>query len=277
MFASKYVLLLMGLLVIGLIGQTANAYCVDNWACFDVEKSDTKVEVYLHNKKDFPITSTIEIKTENLRLPTSSNHQSKLSFEQTRVLHGSERIKVLSLVPINKRKPYRINESFYWTPGNMYANHNDNYRYSLPFAKDQHFRVVQGYGGGYSHQGASKYALDFDMPVGTPIHAARDGIVIDLARHHNRGGASRKYARFANFVTLLHNDGTTGEYYHLKQNGVTVTLGEKVQAGEKIGYSGNTGFSSLPHLHFAVYQAKPRGKYQSIPIQFKDRLIMPSW
>jgi murein DD-endopeptidase MepM/ murein hydrolase activator NlpD len=50
---------------------------------------------------------------------------------------------------------------------------------------------------------------------------------------------------------------------------VAVALGEQGKAGQKIGYSGNTGFSSLPHLHFAVYHAKPFGKYQSLPFSFK--------
>lgn len=270
--------ILIGLLYVVSALQTANAYCIDNWACFDIVESESTVDVYLINKKDFPITSTIRIKTQNLRLPDpKSGQQNNNLFEQTRVLKKTERIKVLSLISRDKRRSYRIDESFYWTPGNMDAEHDDSYQYSLPFAKDNHFRVVQGYGGGYSHRGASKYALDFDMPVGTPIHAARGGIIIDLTEHHTRGGASRKYARYANFVTVLHSDGTTGEYYHLRKNGVSVSLGEKVQPGDHIGYSGNTGFSSMPHLHFAVYRAKPRGKYESLPIQFKEQVRMPNW
>ena len=258
--------------------QSANAYCIDNWACFDIVESDSIVDIYLINKKDFPITSTIQIKTENLQLADSKSGQPNPNrFEQTRVLNRTVRIKVLSLVPMDKRKPYRIDESFHWTPGDMDAKHDDNYLYALPYAKNKRFRIVQGYGGGYSHRGASKYALDFDMPVGTPIHAARGGIVIDLTERHSRGGASRKYARYANFVTVLHSDGTTGEYYHLSKNGVTVSLGEKVQQGDHIGYSGDTGFSSMPHLHFAVYRAKPRGEYESLPIQFNQQLKMPNW
>ena len=104
------------------------------------------------------------------------------------------------------------------------------------------------------------------MPIGTPIHAARAGIVIDFAEHQTRGGASREYA---NYLVTLHGDDTTGEYYHLRKNGVVVTQGEQVNVGQKIGYSGSTGFSSLPHLHFAVYRAKPFGKYQSLPFAFE--------
>jgi len=107
------------------------------------------------------------------------------------------------------------------------------------------------------------------MPVGTAVHAARAGVVIDLVEKHSRGGASRKYAKYANYVVVMHDDQTTGEYYHLSKDGVVVTIGESVQAGQQIGYSGNTGFSSLPHLHFAVYKAQSLGQYQSLPFTFK--------
>lgn len=265
---SKLLILIVLLYVVSSL-QTANAYCIDNWACFDIKKSGSNIDIYLRNNKDFPITSTIRIKTQNLK--------SNDSFEQTRILKRAGHIKVMSLSRIDSRKSYRIDETFNWTPGNMDAVHDDNFQYAMPYAKDSHFRVVQGYGGGYSHRGASKYALDFAMPVGTPIHAARGGKIIDLTEHNTRGGASRRYARYANFVTVLHDDGTTGEYYHLKRDGVTVSLGDNVELGDHIGYSGNTGFSSMPHLHFAVYRAKPRGKYESLPIQFKQQLKMPRW
>jgi murein DD-endopeptidase MepM/ murein hydrolase activator NlpD len=184
-------------------------------------------------------------------------------------LQGHQRIKVLELQPIKPHRKIWFDEYFYWTPGNMLAEHKANSLYQYPYAKGDHFPIVQGFGGGYSHRGASKYAVDFAMPIGTPIHAARAGVVIDLVEQHTRGGASRKYAKYANHVVILHADDTTGEYYHLKKNGVVVILGEHVKAGQKIGYSGNTGFSSLPHLHFAVYQAKPFGKYQSLPFTFE--------
>jgi murein DD-endopeptidase MepM/ murein hydrolase activator NlpD len=185
------------------------------------------------------------------------------------VLQGHQRVKVLELQPINIRRKIWYDESFYWTPGNMLAKHQGNTVYEYPYADGDYFPIVQGFGGGYSHSGASQYAIDFAMPVGTPIHAARAGIVIDLVEQHSRGGASRKYAKYANYVVILHGDDTTGEYYHLRKDGVAVTQGERVTAGQLIGYSGNTGFSSLPHLHFAVYHAKPFGKYQSLPFAFE--------
>ena len=76
--------------------------------------------------------------------------------------------------------------------------------------------------------------------------------------------------RYANYVVILHNDGTTGEYYHLMQDGVLVDVGDSVARGQKIALSGNTGHTTMPHLHFAVYRATEWGNTQSIPVRFQS-------
>ena len=239
-------------------------YCMDDWACVEKIEQNNQVSYWVYNKKPFVVTVTIEVDTSNLKTPTTNLRQHLIS----QVLQGHQRVKVLELQPINIHRRIWYDESFYWTPGNMLAVHQADIIYQYPYAHGRYFPIVQGFGGGYSHRGPSEYAVDFAMPVGTPIHAARAGVVIDLAEQHTRGGASRKYAKYANYVVILHDDDTTGEYHHLKKNGVAVSRGERVIAGQKIAYSGNTGFSSLPHLHFAVYHAKPFGKYQSLPFVF---------
>lgn len=152
-----------------------------------------------------------------------------------------------------------------WTVGRIDATHDNAYTYLSPLQPAGEYRIVQGFNGSYSHSGASRYALDFAAPVGTPVLAARDGVVIDTKDDGNQGGPSTRFAKHANYVVILHSDGTTGEYYHLKYKGVAVTRGQSVQQGQLIGYSGNTGFSSLPHLHFGIYVAKFHGKYVSVP------------
>lgn len=238
---------------------------MDDWACVEKVEQNKQVSYWLYNKKPFVVTVTLEVNTSNLKTPTTVQRQHIIS----QVLQGHQRVKVLELNPINSHRRIWYDESFYWTAGNMLAVHQAGTVYQYPYAQGAHYPIVQGFGGGYSHRGASKYAVDFAMPIGTAIHAARAGVVIDLVEQHTRGGASRQYAKYANYVVILHEDDTTGEYYHLEKNGVVVTRGERVKVGQKIGYSGNTGFSSLPHLHFAVYQAKPFGKYQSLPFGFE--------
>lgn len=249
-----------------LFSSTAHAYCIENWACIRADKSDTGVEFWASNKKAFTITATVEVSTNNLRSHAKRSNR----HTNTLVLAGYENKLILKLEKIDTDRPYHFNDRFHWTPGNMYAKH-DNPTYQLPYATDKHYRIVQGFGGGFSHRGASRYAIDIVMPVGTPIHAARGGMVIDLVERHNKGGASRRFAKYANFITIQHSDGTTGEYYHLSKNGALVKVGENVETGQHIGYSGNTGFSSLPHLHFAVYRAKSFGNYESLPFRFAKR------
>lgn len=246
---------------------SSDSYCLDDWACVEKTQENLGVTYWLYNKKPYVITVTLKVNTSNLKATNAPGGEHIV----TQVLQGQQRIKALALLPISTDQKIWYDDSFHWSPGNMLAVHQPNFVYQYPYAPDKRFPIVQGFGGRYSHSGASKYAVDIAMPVGTAIHAARAGVVIDLVEQYSLGGPNRKYAKYANYVVILHDDQTTGEYYHLKKAGVLVTLGEEVKAGQKIAYSGNTGFSSLPHLHFAVYRAQPFGKYQSLPFRFNSR------
>ncbi|HEX5664211.1 M23 family metallopeptidase [Lysobacter sp. M15] len=115
-------------------------------------------------------------------------------------------------------------------------------------------RVDQGYGGSYSHNDAQNhYAVDFAAPIGTDVVAARDGVVMQVENDFDQAGLNReKLGGRANFVRIVHDDGTMALYAHLRENGVMVRMGQRVRAGQLIGRSGNTGFTSGPHLHFAL-------------------------
>ena len=128
---------------------------------------------------------------------------------------------------------------------------DSTYIYDLPFKKGKFYRVSQGYNGKYSHK--NTYAVDFDMIEGTEVYAAREGKVILVKQDSNIGCAHIKCVKYANFVHVFHPDGTMGEYVHFKQFGVQVKLGDNIKKGDLIGYSGSTGFSSGPHLHFNCF------------------------
>ena len=148
--------------------------------------------------------------------------------------------------------------------------HDDNHLYSLPYASNESYRVLQGFGSRFSHTGLEEFAVDFKMPVGTPVHAARAGVVAEVEESHNRGCWEDDCGKYANFIVILHSDGTTGEYYHLRRGGSVVDVGDTVAEGQRIGYSGNTGHTTKPHLHFAVYCAVAWGNTQSISVRFKS-------
>jgi murein DD-endopeptidase MepM/ murein hydrolase activator NlpD len=146
------------------------------------------------------------------------------------------------------------------------------YAYALPFGVGQERRVIQGFGGAFSHSGSQYYAVDFDAPEGTPILAARDGLVVAANATSSGRGATRDWLDYArmNFILVRHDDGTLGEYLHLQPGGVRVRAGTRVDRLDFIGLSGNTGFSSVPHLHFHVMTAAPGGvDAQSFPIEFE--------
>jgi murein DD-endopeptidase MepM/ murein hydrolase activator NlpD len=94
-------------------------------------------------------------------------------------------------------------------------------------------------------------ALDFNLPEGTPICAAREGIIYSFKNNSDVGGPFPNYKNKANYIIIKHNDGSFGCYWHLKKNGVVVKTGF-VAKGQLIGYSGSTGFVLRPHLHFSV-------------------------
>jgi murein DD-endopeptidase MepM/ murein hydrolase activator NlpD len=125
----------------------------------------------------------------------------------------------------------------------------DKYAYTLPFEAGTKHRIVQGYGGLFSHKNIA--ALDFDMPVGTSICAAREGIIYSYKDNSNEGGPFPGYKSKANYIIIKHDDGSLGCYWHLKYKGV-ITKSGRVSKGQIIGYSGSTGFLFSPHLHFSV-------------------------
>lgn len=126
-----------------------------------------------------------------------------------------------------------------------------NFAYSLPYQKGKSFLLIQGYQSKlFSHRG--EFALDFKMKKGTKICAARGGIVVAVKEDSKKGGIGIKYLSLGNHVIIKHDDGTYGNYWHLKYNGALVDVGDTVKQGQVIGLAGKTGYALFPHLHFEV-------------------------
>jgi murein DD-endopeptidase MepM/ murein hydrolase activator NlpD len=160
-------------------------------------------------------------------------------------------------------------------PGNPSARPLD-VEYLLPLQQPRQ-RIDQGFEGSFSHDDEqNRYALDFAAGVGTRVVAARGGTVMQVESDFSKAGlAQEKYGGRANFVRVLHDDGTMALYAHLDRNGVHVRVGQRVVAGQRIGLSGNTGFTTGPHLHFAV-QVNRGMRLVSIPFRMPSLPARPA-
>lgn len=139
-------------------------------------------------------------------------------------------------------------------------------RVSLPFRAGRTVTVGQGPFGGFSHEDEQRYAVDFEVPEGTEVVAMRAGRVLSLREDSDTGCPEPECQQDTNSVVLDHGDGTIAHYLHLQQDGVDVVVGQLVGRGAPLGRSGNTGFTTRPHLH--VHVRDPLG--QSLPLWFDD-------
>ena len=166
--------------------------------------------------------------------------------------------------------PVSFDYEYQFLPGDPQAQHKPDRPYRFPFGKSSAFLVTQAYPDTVTHTDpSSQYAIDFAMPIGTHIDAARGGVVIEIASDFFEAGVDAvKDGPRANVVRILHDDGTMSLYGHLNWNSIRVKPGQRVERGEYIADSGNTGFSTGPHLHFVV-QRNRGGAIISLPIDFE--------
>ena len=199
--------------------------------------------VFIKNRERSEVTMTMDFNTVNLR--------SSVKFPYTATFGPGE------------------TEAFVLSPADPTAIWDYSYTNYFKLGSAT-YRVSQGYDGTFSHQGSNRYAIDWKMPEGTPVRAARGGLVVKTKDDSDKGGSGIEYDRYNNFVLIRHDDGTLGHYCHLKKDGVKVRPGQIVKAGDIIALSGNTGFSSGAHLHFCVFKTKNGRERISIPVKFKN-------
>ena len=140
--------------------------------------------------------------------------------------------------------------------------------YYPPFPLGMEFPISQGFDGDTTHkEPPNQYAVDIVMPIGTPVLAARSGRVMDMEDDFHGAAQKKRYLTRSNQVRILHDDGTMAVYAHLQPNSVRVRPGVNIKRGQWIANSGNTGYSSGPHLHFVI-QLNAGMTLESIPFRF---------
>ena len=206
----------------------------------------------------YPLTVTectfdLECTAQNMRLDRSVPYTIEI---RTPPQNLRKPICVLNADIVDPNDRYRYDYKYSWRIGLRGGRHDDSYVYALPFAAGTAHKVMQGYGEKFSHQVGSdgENAIDFEMPDGTQVLAARDGIVVAIKDDSTEGGNDKqRYEKCANYVTVKHVDGSYADYVHLTAGSCTVRLGQVVRTGQVLGQSGHSGFASAPHLHFIVF------------------------
>jgi len=144
-------------------------------------------------------------------------------------------------------------------------------KYILPVREEDVERVIKDI---HTHVGKRKNAIDYLVPEGSSIYSAQAGEVVWVKQDSKIGGDNPKYAEYGNFITIKHKNGEYTTYDHLQYGGAKVKVGDKVKKGQEIGYSGNTGQTKGPHLHFEVFKLTGPDKFndfETLEVKFDDK------
>ncbi|HEY5912401.1 MAG TPA: M23 family metallopeptidase [Verrucomicrobiae bacterium] len=225
------------------------------------ERDGSATHFYVDNRELAEVTVTFAVSVQNLK--------SSVAFPYTATFPPQQRSEAFTLEPVCPGTKWEYSYTNYCKLGSHCARHDDDYVYNLPYSPGANYRVTQGFDGKFSHTGPNQYAVDWQMPEGTLVLAARGGQVIRVKDDSDRGGDKIEHDGYHNYVVVRHDDGTLGYYCHLKKGGALVKPGQKIGTGSDIARSGNTGFSSGPHLHFCVYRPIDGQQRISLPVRFK--------
>lgn len=226
---------------------TANAQTRSSVYPFKIEtiQNDKMTQVVARNEGPAVMTVEVQMHGEN----ATSDHPWQLVDV---VAPFTEKV-LATLSPIDSTSSYQIATRMTRLFGDAFAQVNTA-TVQLPFQNGQRIAIGQAFGSTLTtHQDAKlQHAVDFEMPENSPVIAVRDGVVVETVVGYQAGGLDPQLAEQANMVKLQHADGTSSIYAHLSPSTPKLFVGQEIKAGVMIGLSGNTGYSSGPHLHFCV-------------------------
>ena len=265
----------LGVVLLACFG--ASGYVEANQASYpfslETEQEATGHRIVARNKGPAPVSVRVDI-TQGPEI--ASDHV----FPLYAVVPPNGTAYLARLRPAMPGTGYKFQTRVAWLLGDYNAQQGRDASYRLPWPEGLTFRISQAADGPRKTHTTpdSLFAVDIPMPEGTPILAARDGVVIDTEADETDGGQTPDMLTKANSVRILHEDGTTATYAHLAHGGVFVYAGQRVNAGARIGLAGSTGYSSGPHLHFAVQKLEKSAggdSLASVSLPFRFRVGNP--
>ncbi|WP_103863765.1 M23 family metallopeptidase [Aquimarina sp. I32.4] len=216
----------------------------DNFKLY-YEETENGFMILADNNEYSPVSAKMDFRLENL---TSTNGNNKVFIVPAR----TTRHIITDLQVVDRKNQIKLGyESTYNYGDHTQKEYDNDFNYYLPFQRGSEYWLSQGYNGKISHQ--NENALDFKMPVGTKIYAARGGVVVDVEESYSKSCTTAECAKYNNYILIYHEDGTFAEYTHIKKNGASVVIGDQIKIGQFIGYSGDVGWATGPHLHFIVF------------------------
>lgn len=233
----------------------------DDIATFEVLDRTNGWDVYATNRVQGPIEVSVSFKQ-------SRSLSTEPRFPLRTVMKAGERVKLAKIDAIARDANFSLEMQS--VPGDPQAL-SDKRLYDFPFRQSVKWKISQAFHGGLTHQDEqNRYAVDISVPIGSAVLAARGGVVMQTIGGFERTGTqSKKFSERANIIRVLHEDNTMGLYAHLKPGGIMVREGQRIQSGQLIGYSGNTGYSTGPHLHFCL-QINKGMRLVSIPFRMNS-------
>lgn len=249
----------------------------ENFESWQVRPEDTRYEVSVINRGTQqspvyyavnPYHGPVEV---SLAFLSRQNVVAEPPWPATYVVPANSDMYLATIKPIDRYESWSFQYNVASTLGDPNARHDGEHAYHLPFPGNQHHLISQGFNGAFSHRDEqNRYALDITVPEGTSVLAARGGVVMDIAEDFYDGGTDSKNMQRGNYIRILHDDGSMAIYAHLQLESVEVARGQRVTAQQPIAKSGNTGFTSGPHLHFAV-QVNQGLRLVSVPFKLRHK------
>lgn len=229
--------------------------------CLRQENTPSGRVFRVDNGEPVPVTVGLTFRSlENLRPPPED------TVRRVVAPHSSA---VISLPAIERGRPVGADIAISIDLGSSETEPDPEFVYAVPFGGSAQRPLIQGYGGEGTHLGSMRFSFDFGMPRGTPVLAAREGVVLYSQDGFTEGRADPRLLERANLVVVAHRDGTMASYGHLAP-GLAVAVGDSVREGQLLGLSGRTGFAGEPHLHFHVGLRMLGEPGRTIPIRMRN-------
>jgi murein DD-endopeptidase MepM/ murein hydrolase activator NlpD len=229
--------------------------------CLYTEDGSTGRTYRVLNDEPVPVTIGLEFRDVANLLSPSQRVQ--------RVVPPNSSVEI-PIPAVRLGEPFRADVAISIDLGSSTTEPDPGFVYSVPFGGFAPRPLIQGFDGDETHLASMRFSLDFGMPEGTPVLAAREGVVLYVQDGFTEGRADPRLLERANLVVVAHSDGTMASYGHLRP-GLAVAVGDTVPEGALLGLSGRTGFAGQPHLHFHVGVRMLGEPGRTIPIRLKDR------